>query len=189
MSRILPLGLFLGLTLLLVYGLFNADSKSDLPSPLIGKPVPAFSLPELYTPESLITPEDLAGEPYLVNFWASWCVTCRAEHPVLEALAKSGRIRIVGINFRDESQDAKQWLAQRGDPYDINLADRSGRVSIDFGVYASPETFLIDAGGQIVFKHLGALTPEIIEQEIFPRIAAPQLTAVSGPRAAQGSAK
>ena len=173
MSRILPLTLFLGLIALLVYGLFNADGKSDLPSPLIGKPVPEFALPMLYEPEQLVTEDELNGTPYLVNFWASWCVTCRAEHPVLEALAETGRIRIVGVNYRDESVDAKNWLSQRGNPYDLVLTDFSGRVSIDFGVYASPETFLVDSSGTIVFKHLGALTPEIIEREIFSRINNP----------------
>lgn len=173
MSRILPLVLFLALLSLLVYGLFNADGKSDLPSPLIGKTVPEFALPMLYAPEQLVTPDELNGTPYLVNFWASWCVTCRAEHPVLEALAETGRIRIVGVNYRDESIDAKNWLSQRGNPYDLVLTDFSGRVSIDFGVYASPETFLVDANGRIVFKHLGALTPEIIEREIFTRIDTP----------------
>lgn len=173
MSRILPLTLFLALTVLLIYGLFNAEGKSNLPSPLIGKPVPDFALPMLYEPEQLVTPDELNGAPYLVNFWASWCVTCRAEHPVLESLAETGRIRIVGVNYRDEMVDAKNWLSQRGNPYDLVLTDHSGRVSIDFGVYASPETFLVDSTGRIVFKHLGALTPEIIEQEIFSRIDKP----------------
>lgn len=173
MSRILPLTLFMALIGLLIYGLFNADDKSDLPSPLIGKQVPPFALPMLYEPEQLVTPEQLNGTPYLVNFWASWCVTCRAEHPVLEALAETGRIRIIGVNYRDESVDAKNWLSQRGNPYDLVLTDFSGRVSIDFGVYASPETFLVDESGKIIFKHLGALTPEIIEQEIFARLNNP----------------
>lgn len=173
MSRILPLTLFLGLIALLIYGLFNAEDKSNLPSPLIGKPVPDFALPKLYAPDELVSPNELNGTPYLVNFWASWCVTCRAEHPVLEALAETGRIRIVGVNYRDEAVDAKNWLSQRGNPYDLVLTDFSGRVSIDFGVYASPETFLVDSSGQIIFKHLGALTPEIIEREIFPRISNP----------------
>lgn len=172
MSRILPLAGFLALAGLLLFGLFNADSKSELPSPLIGKPVPAFALPALFEPERTVTAEDLAGEPYLVNFWASWCVTCRVEHPVIEDLARSGRVKIVGFNFRDDPVDAKAWLERWGDPYDLHLADRDGRTSIDFGVYAAPETFLVDANGRIVFKHLGALTEEIIEAEIFPRLEA-----------------
>lgn len=177
MSRILPLAAFLALCVLLVYGLFNADRKSELPSPLIGKPAPAFALPALFEPERTVTKEDLAGEPYLVNFWASWCVTCVEEHPAITELARSGRIRIVGFNFRDEEADAKAWLTRWGDPYDLHLVDRDGRTSIDFGVYAAPETFMIDASGQIVFKHLGALTPEVIEREIFSRLEGPPASA------------
>ncbi len=170
MSRVLPLAAFMALVGLLIYGLFNADHKSELPSPLIGKPVPAFALPVLFDPERTVTAEDLAGEPYLVNFWASWCVTCRVEHPVITEFARTGQVKIVGFNFRDETEDARDWLRRWGDPYDLHLADRDGRVSIDFGVYAAPETFLVDAEGRIVFKHLGALTPEVIEREIIPRL-------------------
>jgi cytochrome c biogenesis protein CcmG/thiol:disulfide interchange protein DsbE len=112
----------------------------------------------------------LIGKPFLVNFWASWCVTCRVEHPVIEELAKAGVLRIVGMNFRDEPDDAKAWLQRFGNPYDMIISDRDGRTSIDFGVYAAPESFLVDASGTIVFKQLGALTPEVIEQEILPRI-------------------
>jgi cytochrome c biogenesis protein CcmG/thiol:disulfide interchange protein DsbE len=149
----------------------NADSKSELPSPLIGKPVPDFDLPALFEPEQRYSPEAFAGAPYLVNFWASWCVTCRVEHPVIEELSKRGLLRIVGMNFRDEEDAAKAWLRRFGDPYDIILFDENGRVSIDFGVYAAPETFLVDANGDIVFKHLGALTDEVIAAEIVPRVS------------------
>jgi cytochrome c biogenesis protein CcmG/thiol:disulfide interchange protein DsbE len=172
MSRILPLAAFLALCALLVYGLFNADGKSELPSPLIGKPVPAFALPTLFEPDRVVSREDLAGEPYVVNFWGSWCPTCVEEHPMVARLAESGRVRVVGFNFRDEPADAKAWLARLGDPYDLHLVDRDGRISIDFGVYAAPETFLVDASGVIVFKHLGALTEEVIQQEIYPRLEA-----------------
>ncbi len=171
MSRILPLAAFLLLACLLVFGLFHSDEKSELPSPLIGKPVPAFALPTLFEPRRTVSAADLVGTPYLVNFWASWCVTCRVEHPVIEELARSDRVRIVGFNFRDEGEDARAWLERWGDPYDLHLVDRDGRISIDFGVYAAPETFLVDAEGNIVFKHLGALTPEIIEREIIPRLS------------------
>lgn len=173
MTRIVPLALFLGLCVLLVWGLFNADGKSELPSPLIGKPVPGFALPSLFEPERTVTNADLAGAPYIVNFWGSWCPTCVEEHPVVTSLARSGRVRVVGFNFRDEPEDAKAWLARFGDPYDLHLVDRDGRISIDFGVYAAPETFLVDASGRIVFKHLGALTEAVIEEEIFPRLDGP----------------
>ena len=169
-SRLVPIGVFLLLGVLLAVGLKIADHKEDLPSPLIGKPMPAFSLPLLDREEVIVDSGTLVGQPMLINFWASWCVTCRVEHPVIEDLARSGAIRIVGMNFRDEPADAKAWLQRFGNPYDLIISDRSGRTSIDFGVYAAPESFLVDASGTIVFKQLGALTPEVIEQEILPRI-------------------
>jgi cytochrome c biogenesis protein CcmG/thiol:disulfide interchange protein DsbE len=169
-GRLVPIGAFLVLGILLAVGLKIADHKEDLPSPLIGKPMPAFTLPLLDREEVVVDSAALIGEPLLVNFWASWCVTCRVEHPVIEELAKTGAIRIVGMNFRDEPADAKAWLQRFGNPYDMIISDRDGRTSIDFGVYAAPESFLVDASGTIVFKQLGALTPEVIETEILPRI-------------------
>ncbi len=170
-GRLLPIGIFVLLGILLAVGLKIADHKEDLPSPLIGKPMPAFTLPLLDRDEVMVDSAALIGEPFLVNFWASWCVTCRVEHPIIEDLAKTGALRIVGMNFRDEPADAKAWLQRFGNPYDMIISDRDGRTSIDFGVYAAPESFLVDAQGTIVFKQLGALTPEVIEQEILPRIA------------------
>jgi cytochrome c biogenesis protein CcmG/thiol:disulfide interchange protein DsbE len=170
-GRLIPIGVFVVLGILLAVGLKIADKKEDLPSPLIGKPMPEFTLPLLDQEDVIVDSASLIGEPLLVNFWASWCVTCRVEHPIIEDLAKTGAIRIVGMNFRDEPADAKAWLQRFGNPYDMIISDRDGRTSIDFGVYAAPETFLVDAGGTIVFKQLGALTPEVIETEILPRIA------------------
>ena len=169
-GRLLPIGIFVLLGLLLAVGLKIADHKEDLPSPLIGKPMPAFTLPLLDREDVMVDSAALIGEPMLVNFWASWCVTCRVEHPIIEELAKTGAIRIVGIAFRDEPADARAWLQRFGNPYDMIISDRDGRTSIDFGVYAAPESFLVDSSGTIVFKQLGALTPEVIEQEILPRI-------------------
>ena len=169
-GRILPIAVFVLLGVLLAVGLKIADHKTELPSPLIGKPMPSFSLPLLGQEEVIIDSDQLIGEPFLVNFWASWCVTCRVEHPVIEALAASGAIRVIGMNFLDEPADAQAWLRQFGNPYAMNISDYSGRTSIDFGVYAAPESFLIDENGIIVFKQLGALTPEVIDQEILTRI-------------------
>lgn len=169
-GRIVPITVFVLLGILLAVGLKIADKKSELPSPLIGKPMPAFSLPLLGEPTVVVKSDDLVGTPFLVNFWASWCVTCRVEHPVIEQLARMGAIQIVGMNFRDETQDAQAWLQRYGNPYDLIIHDYDGRTSIDFGVYAAPETFLVDENGVIVFKQLGALTPEIINTEILPRI-------------------
>jgi cytochrome c biogenesis protein CcmG/thiol:disulfide interchange protein DsbE len=156
---------------LLVVGLKIADKKTNLPSPLINKPVPAFNLPVLASPGQKMSRESLLGKPYVVNFWGSWCVTCRVEHPVVTRLAGLNAVYIVGMNFRDESEDAIAWLQRWGDPFDVSLVDYDGRTSIDFGVYAAPETFLVDPSGTIVFKHLGELTWDIVENEILPRVA------------------
>ena len=169
-GRIIPIIAFLLLGLLLAVGLKISDQKTVLPSPLIGKKIPEFSLPILGQDNRTVTHEDLIGQPFLLNVWASWCVTCRVEHPVIEQLATSGRLRVVGLNYRDQREDALAWLAYFGNPYALNIADVNGRTAIDFGVYAAPESFLVDAGGTIVFKHIGALTPEIIETEILPLI-------------------
>jgi len=171
-ARTLPLLAFVLLIILLIVGLQIADRKTELPSPLLNKPAPAFDLPVLGNPGQRLSKESFLGKPYLVNFWASWCITCRVEHPVVTELAKLNKITIVGLNFRDEKTDAMEWLDQFGNPYDVNLRDADGRTSIDFGVYAAPESFLVDPDGMIVFKQLGALTPEIVETEILPRVAA-----------------
>lgn len=170
MSRLLPLLVFILLGALLAAGLTMSDRKSEIPSPLIGKAIPAFTLPRLKEPAVTVSHEQLKGRPFLLNVWASWCVTCRYEHPVIEQLARTGKLPIVGLNYRDAPQDALAWLQRFGDPYDFHLSDESGRVGIDFGVYAAPESFLIDAAGVIRFKHIGALTPEIVEGELLPLV-------------------
>ncbi len=169
-GRIVPIIVFVLLGLLLAAGVKIADRKTDLPSPLIGKKIPEFSLPVLGQDDMTVTHEDIVGQPFLLNVWASWCVTCRVEHPLIEQLAASGRLRVIGLNYRDQPQDALAWLAYFGNPYALNIADVSGRTAIDFGVYAAPESFLVDAGGTILFKHIGALTQEIIDTEILPLI-------------------
>lgn len=175
MSRLVPLFAFLLLVALLAVGLTIADKKTELPSPLIGKPMPPFSLPVLGQADTLITQSELLGEPFLLNVWASWCVTCRVEHPLIEELARSGQLKIVGLNYRDAPEDAQAWLQHFGNPFALILADENGRTAIDFGVYAAPETFLIDARGQIVFKQIGALTPEIVQEEILARLNSGEL--------------
>lgn len=169
-GRIIPVIIFLALAVLLAAGLKIADHKSEIPSPLIGKPLPPFELPVLGQPERVLTNEDLVGQPFLLNVWASWCPTCRVEHPFIEDLARSGELRVIGFNYKDELDDAQAWLRRFGDPYEITLQDYSGRYAIDLGVYAAPESFLVDADGTIIFKQIGAVTPDIIEQEILPRI-------------------
>ena len=169
-GRLLPVIIFLALGILLAVGLKIADKKTEIPSPLVGREMPKFTLPLLGQEDVIINSDDLIGEPMLINFWASWCVTCRVEHPVIEELAEMGVLKIIGLNFRDEAEDAQAWLRQFGNPYTIIPHDLNGRTPIDFGVYAAPESFLVDEKGIIVFKQLGAMTPQVIEEEILPRI-------------------
>jgi len=169
-GRLLPIFLFVLLGILLAVGLKIADHKTEIPSPLIGKMLPEFSLPVLGQEDVIITQDDLIGEPFLLNVWASWCVTCRVEHPFIEQLAASGKLKVIGLNYRDEETDALAWLQHFGNPYAMNIADLPGRTAIDLGVYAAPESFLVDPAGRIVFKQIGAVTPEVIENEILPRV-------------------
>lgn len=169
-GRLVPVLIFLALAVLLAVGLKIADHKTEIPSPLIGKKMPEFTLPVLGQDDITVSTEDLLGTPFLLNVWASWCPTCRYEHPVITDLAESGAVRVIGLNYRDEAADAQQWLRRFGDPYEFSLADVSGRIGIDFGVYAAPESFLVDAEGNVVFKQIGAMTHEVIEQEILPRV-------------------
>ncbi|MGB5260239.1 MAG: DsbE family thiol:disulfide interchange protein [Gammaproteobacteria bacterium] len=173
MSRYLrylvPLLLFLLLAGLLYRGL-SLDPKI-VPSPLIGKPMPAFTLPLLADPGSNISDTDLKGKVSILNIWATWCVSCRAEHEVLLELARTGKVDIYGLNYKDNRPDAQRWLAQLGDPYVANAFDADGRTGIDWGVYGAPETFIMDRDGIIRHKHIGPLTREALAQEILPLIA------------------
>jgi cytochrome c biogenesis protein CcmG/thiol:disulfide interchange protein DsbE len=162
----LPLALLLALGTLLYAGIGRDPSK--LPSPLIGKPAPAFELPVLGDDGRRVSSDTLAGRAYLLNVFASWCATCQAEHPVLKAFAEEGLVPVVGLNWKDRPEDALRWLGRHGNPYEVVLADPSGAIGIDFGVYGTPETFLVDASGTIRFKHVGNLTPEVIDQDIRP---------------------
>lgn len=162
---VLPLVAFLALVGLLWVGL-SLDPRA-LPSPLIGREAPSFDLPELRDPETRFASTEMLGKPALFNVWASWCVTCRQEHPMLAELRRSG-VPVYGLNYKDTRADALRFLARFGDPYDAIGFDESGMVGIDWGVYATPETFLMDRHGMIRFKHIGMITPEIIEQKILP---------------------
>jgi len=153
----------------------NRDPRV-LPSPLIGKPAPAFELPVLAFPQAnaasvRLSNAEFAGKPYLVNFFASWCAGCQVEHPYLMQLAKQGAVTIVGIDYKDADADVRQWLAARGNPYAPILVDLDGRAGIDFGVYGVPETFVVGADGRILHKHVGALTPEAFAKDIKPLLA------------------
>jgi cytochrome c biogenesis protein CcmG/thiol:disulfide interchange protein DsbE len=173
-SRLLPLAGFVLLVALLGFGIafMRNNNLNEVPSPLIGKPAPEFTLPVLNDPDRLISNTDLAGKPYLLNVFASWCFACLDEHPLLMAEAKRLGVPIIGFNYKDEAEDATRWLNKFGDPYSVVIADRDGRVAIDFGVYGAPESFLVDGNGIIRYKRIGALTPDVLAREIRPRLAA-----------------
>lgn len=169
MSRyLLPLGVFIVIAGFLFYGL-NLNPR-ELPSPLIGKPAPAFHLAELQAPEKAFTPADMAGKVWLMNVWASWCVSCRAEHPVLVALSRRNLVPVVGLNYKDQPADAKAWLDELGNPYVLSVSDIDGRAGIDFGVYGVPETFVIDARGVVRYKHIGPVTEDALRDKILPLV-------------------
>jgi len=169
-KALIPLALFLVIAGFLFAGL---DLKPrEVPSPLVGKVAPDFELPVLHQPDRLFKPADMKGKPWMLNVWASWCVVCRDEHPVLVALAKRDLIPILGLNYKDQPEDAKRWLKQFGDPYLFSVMDAEGRIGIDYGVYGVPETYLIDGAGVIRFKHIGVLTPEIVAGKILPLLKA-----------------
>ncbi|MDQ3040745.1 MAG: DsbE family thiol:disulfide interchange protein [Pseudomonadota bacterium] len=147
----------------------NPD-RDALPSPLIGKPAPQFSLPVLHEPERMVSLQDLRGAPFVLNVWGSWCVECRVEHPVLTKFAESKRVRVVGYNWKDESADALRWLEQFGNPFWLVVADIEGRHAIDWGIYGAPETFLVDGEGMIRWKHVGPLSDAVVRDDLLPAL-------------------
>lgn len=175
---LLPVGIFASVAVALGVGL--GRDPSVLPSPLIGKPIPEFSLPPVQGRTLGLSSADLKGEVSLVNVFASWCVACREEHPVFMQLSRSGAVPIHGINYKDRPQDAGEWLDTLGDPYMRTGADLDGRVAIDWGVYGVPETFVIDAQGRIAFKQVGPVTPEIYRDTIGPLIETLRIRAQGG---------
>ncbi|MEQ8661812.1 MAG: DsbE family thiol:disulfide interchange protein [Gammaproteobacteria bacterium] len=166
----LPFALFVVVVALLAVGL-QRDPR-HVPSPLIGKPLPDFTLATLAAPDTAIARTDLLGQPYLLNVWASWCVACRQEHPLLVELARRGSVTLIGLNYKDARADALRWLDERGDPYRLSLFDDDGRLGLDLGVYGVPETFFIDAAGVIRHKHIGPLDAAAFERDIAPLIRA-----------------
>lgn len=167
MTRFLiPLVLFIALVVFLAVGLRH--DPHEVPSPLINKPAPAFQLAQLREPSKHFSAEEMRGKVWLLNVWASWCVTCRDEHPLLLEYARSKAIPIYGLNYKDKREDALSWLGELGDPYVLSVSDLDGRVAIDYGVYGAPETYLIDRNGVIRFKQIGPVTPDIWEQKILP---------------------
>ncbi len=164
----LPLAVFVVMAVILGIGL-TKDPRL-VPSPLIGKPVPEFSLPPVKGRALGLSTADLKGQVALVNVFASWCVACREEHPVLLELAKKGIVPIHGLDYKDKPADAQAWLDELGDPYTRTGADITGRVGIDWGVYGVPETFVVDRNGVIAYKHIGPITPKALEDTILPLV-------------------
>lgn len=183
------LGGFAALVALLAVGL--GLNPRDVPSPLVGKPAPAFNLPILATPEKSLGPKDMLGQVWMLNVWSSWCVSCRVEHPVLVDFARKSKTPLLGLNYKevrgdggydmkkmaleDETrlaiQRANNWLRQHGDPYTLTVMDLDGRVGIDYGVYGVPETYVIDKAGVIRMKHTGPISPESLNAKILPLLA------------------
>jgi cytochrome c biogenesis protein CcmG/thiol:disulfide interchange protein DsbE len=159
--------------LVVLLGFLGAGLKLDpreVPSPLIGKPAPGFALARLDDATQTIKREDMLGKVWMLNVWASWCVACREEHPLLVEFSKQKVLPIYGLNYKDQRPDGLGWLGQFGNPYDASLFDVDGRVGIDFGVYGVPETFIMDKQGVVRMKHIGPLTPEVIQSKIVPLV-------------------
>ena len=159
--------------LVVVVGFLGVGLKlnpREVPSPLIGKAAPPFTLPVLHAPGKTVSNTELKGQVWLLNVWASWCVTCREEHPVLVELARQKVVPIYGLNYKDKSDDAKAWLKQFGDPYVMSLVDEKGQIGIDYGVYGVPETYVIDRDGVIRYKKIGPVTPDTVRDKILPLV-------------------
>jgi cytochrome c biogenesis protein CcmG/thiol:disulfide interchange protein DsbE len=163
---LIPLGAFLALAVVLAVGL-KLDPR-EVPSPLIDKPAPKFALARLDDAAKTVRLDDLKGKVFILNVWASWCVACREEHPLLVEFAKKRVVPVYGLNYKDTRPDANAWLARFGNPYDASFFDEDGRVGLDFGVYGVPETFVVDGNGVIRMKHIGPITPEVLANKIEP---------------------
>ena len=168
MRFLLPLGIFVALVAFLAVGL--GLKPREVPSPLIGKPAPHFSLAVLHEPSKLAQPKDMLGKVWLLNVWATWCGACREEHPVLMDLARKGIVPIYGLDYKDNSMQALVLLRQMGNPYQVTAFDADGRVGIDYGVYGVPETYVIDRKGIIRYKLVGPVTQELLDNKILPLV-------------------
>ena len=165
---LIPLILFAVLVVFLAIGL--GRDPHEVPSPLINKPAPQFKLAQLKDPSKSFSAEEMHGRVWLLNVWASWCFSCRDEHPLLIEYARGGAVPIYGLNYKDKPEDALAWLGELGDPYILSVSDLDGRVGIDYGVYGAPETYLIDQQGVIRFKQVGPVTPDIWTKNILPLV-------------------
>ena len=162
------LGVFVALVALLAIGL--RLNPREVPSPLIGKPAPPFELPLLNQPDKKFSQKDMLGKVWIMNVWASWCPPCLVEHPIVTRIAQSGMAPVVGLNYKDQRDDALPWLKRNGDPYLLNVYDLNGRIGIDYGVYGVPETYVIDQKGIIRYKHVGPLTTDVVQNKVEPLV-------------------
>lgn len=163
---VIPLVVFLGLIVLMIAGLQTTEKRKEVQSPLIGKPVPQVTLPDLHEPGRMRSTAELEGEPYIINVWGSWCWACRVEHPFVEKLGQEAGVPLVGFNWKDERDDALEWLDQFGDAWHFHLTDPDSRAAIDLGVYGAPETFLVDQDGIVRHKHIGPIDANSYEDLI-----------------------
>lgn len=169
---VIPLAVFAVITAVLAVGIINSRSVGVIQSPLVGKPAPAWSLPLLGEPGRTFGSKDLAGKWYVLNFWGSWCFACKDEHQELLTISHSSTVPIIGVDWRDEDADARNFLATLGNPYATVATDHDGRVVVDWGVYGAPESYLVNPQGVVVFKQIGPITPEIWEKEFASRLPA-----------------
>ncbi|MEN9473163.1 MAG: hypothetical protein RLZZ495_1252 [Pseudomonadota bacterium] len=165
---LIPLLAFGVLVVFLAMGL--GLNPRDVPSPLINKPAPAFKVPQLENPETHFSPEEMKGKVWILNVWASWCVSCREEHPVLMELARANIVPVVGLDYKDQRKDGLNLLKRSGNPYSVVAFDADGRVGIDYGVYGVPESYLIDKQGMIRYKHTGPISMEALQKTILPLV-------------------
>ncbi len=163
---VIPLAVFALLAIFLAVGL-TRDPR-EVPSPFIGKAAPAFRIEQLHDAKLAFSPADMKGKVWMLNVWASWCVSCRVEHPLLVDMSRRGLVPIVGLDYKDKRDDGMQWLSKFGNPYALSAFDVDGAVGIDYGVYGVPETFVIDKEGVIRYKQIGPITPEALEKKIMP---------------------
>jgi cytochrome c biogenesis protein CcmG/thiol:disulfide interchange protein DsbE len=166
---LIPLVLFFVLAGFLAVGL-KRDPR-EVPSPFINKPAPQFQVPQLHAADKTFSPADMKGQVWMLNVWASWCVACKVEHPLLVEIARSNVVPVIGLDYKDQRPDALKFLATQGDPYKLSALDLDGRVGIDYGVYGVPETFIIDKNGVIRHKQIGPITPDALQNTILPLIA------------------
>jgi cytochrome c biogenesis protein CcmG, thiol:disulfide interchange protein DsbE len=169
---LLPFTAFIALVVLFAFGLNPSRDIHALPSPLIGKPAPAFTLTDVLDSSRSVSNATLKGQVYVLNVWGTWCAECRVEHPELLAIAQQHVLPMIGLVYMDERDKAKQWLEQLGNPYQAVAFDNDGRTAINWGVYGAPETFLVDAHGRVIYKFISPMTQEVWEHEFLPRIAA-----------------